>query len=320
MIPVAMAGRAMLRRAIVASVFGIALAGAAAAQSGTGLPGGQQRLDVLLDNISTVPHRNWPKAAEAFIQAASEAEMADVVAVAIPALGDPREEQRYYALVGLGAAAMASVENGEALAAEAVALVDSLSDDDPWVREAAVAALAAIQPGPPEWTVGDIAALVDDPVRRVAVAAMRTLERVAVGDNDAAGIHAMLDAGDGAERSRAIKVLSRHYRAQGNYREAEWTMIDGLDDPDRGVRWQAATALGDLDDANWSFALWRLDAVRRNPKEDPAVRRAASTAMNNILDRRPARSALAGPASVRTKAGPSLVRLRSRSGPVRIRD
>ncbi len=318
--PVVMAGRGVLRQVIAVLVLGITLAGAAAAQSGSGLQGGQQHLDVLLDNISTVPHRNWPKAAEAFVLAASDAEMTDMIAVAITALDDPRVEQRYYALVGLGAAAIASVENGEALAAEAAVLVNCLSDDDPWVREAAVAALAAIQPGPPEWTVGNIAALVDDPVRRVAVAAMRTLERVAVGHEDAAGIYAMLDAGDGSERSRAIKVLSRHYRAQENYREAERTLIDGLDDPDRGVRWQAATALGDLDDANWSFALWHLDAVRRNPKEDAAVRRAASTAMNNILDKRLVPAALAGRASVRTQAGPGPVRLRSRSGPVRIRD
>ena len=209
--------------------------------------------------------------------------MADVIAVAMPALGDSRVEQRYYALVGLGAAAMASVENGEALAAAAAALVANLSDDDAWVREAAVAALAAAQPAPPEWTVGAIGGLLDDAEPRVAVAAMLALERVAFGHTEAGAVYSMLHAEDASARSRAIKVLAMYYGAEGNYGEAEWTLIQGLHDRDRGVRWQSATALGNLHEGHWDFALWHLHSVRRNRAEDPKVRRAAATAINNIL-------------------------------------
>lgn len=278
-------GRNKLVQVMIAAALGLAMAGGdAAAQSDGGLHGTQNRLAALLENISSVPHQNWPNAAEAFIFAAADADMTDMIAVTIPALNDSRVEQRYYALVGMGAAAMASVENGEGLTEEAPALVASLSDDDAWVREAAVAALAATQPAPPDWTVGAIIGLTGDPEPRVAVAAMQALERVAVGHAEAGAIYSMFHADDAPARSRAVKVLATYYGAQGNYREAEWTLIQGLHDPGTGVRWQAATALGNLDEAQWAFAVWHLHYVSRDPAEDPMVRRAATTAINNILN------------------------------------
>lgn len=278
-----------IRHAVIAAAvgLGVAVGGAQAKPPSAGNPagnkGGPDGLAAMLEEISTAPEASRRQAADAFVTAATGAEMADVMAAAVPALGDSRADQRYYALTGLGAAALASVGNGEELSNAAQALVAGLSDQDASVRVAAAAALAAIQPGPPDWAAGPLIDLLDDPEPRVASAAMRALERLSASYVGHDAVYAALDSENPADRSRAVRVLGALAVDGAGDTDSAWALAGALRDPDANVRWQAATALGGLGGAG-VIGLRELHAVSRSRTEDPAVRRAAATAINTILD------------------------------------
>ncbi len=278
-----------LRHAVIAVALGlgVAVGGAQAkppsAGNSAGNKGAPADLAALLEEISMTPEASRRQAADAFVTAAVGAEMADVMAAAVPALDDSRADQRYYALTGLGAAGLASTGNGEELSNAAQALVDGLSDQDASVRVAAAAALAAIQPGPPDWAAGPLTDLLDDPEPRVASAAMRALERLSASYVGLDAVYAALDSENPADRSRAVRVLGALAVDGAGETGSAWALAGALRDPDANVRWQAATALGGLGGAG-VVGLRDLHAVSRNRTEDPAVRRAAAMAIDGILN------------------------------------
>ncbi len=278
-----------IRHAVIAAAVGlvVAVGGAQAKPPSAGNPAGNKGalvdLAALLEEISMVPEASRRQAADAFITAAIGAEMGDVMAATVPALGDSRAEQRYYALTGLGAAGLASTGNGEELSNVAQAMVNGLSDQDASVRAAAAAALAAIQPGPPDWAAGPLIDLLADPEPRVASAAMRALERLSASYVGLDAVYAALDGESPADRSRAARALGALAAAGAGDTDSAWALAGALRDPDANVRWQAATALGGLGD-DGIIGLRELRAVSRSRSEDPAVRRAAETAINTILD------------------------------------
>lgn len=238
-------------------------------------------LAALLEEISTAPEADRRGAADVFVTAAAGAEMADAIAAIVPALDDFRVEQRYYAFIGLGAAGSASAGNGEELSDVAPALVKGLTDRDASVREAAASALATIRPSPPDWAAGPLIELLDDPETRVTSAAMRALERLPANYVGLDAVHAVLDGDNPANRGRAVRVLGAQGARTGSM-GAAWALAGALHDEDASVRWQAATALGGLGDTG-AVGLRDLRAVERNKAEDPAVRRAAATAINTIV-------------------------------------
>jgi len=232
-------------------------------------------------SLTTVP-ADRRSAADAFIGAAMAANMDTVIGATLPALADHRDEQRYFALVGLGAAAMASNENGEELSDLAYVLAASLADTEAQVREAAAATLAAIQPAPPIWMADALVQLLSDPDRRVASAAARVLERMPANKSGYEAAYLALDAEDPASRSRATRLLGAYGGQSGDITPA-WIITPGLDDPEAAVRWQTAAALGDMGDTS-VVAVRSLWAVSRDETETPAIRRAAATAINSVLD------------------------------------
>jgi HEAT repeat protein len=280
--------RGTMRFALLAAALSLGMAfGSANAKSsmagGAGLNKGRaMNLAAMLEDISTVPEDERRGAADAFVGAAVGAGMRDLIVAVLPALEDDREEQRYYALVGLGAAALASRENGEELGDIAQALVNRLYDDHASVRETAAATLAAIQPATPDWAAGPLTDLLDDTEPRVVSAAMRALERLTANYLGLDAMQAMMDNGDAARRSRAIRVLGSQ-AADTTEVEVHWMLVWALQDPDAGVRWQAATAMGSLGNVG-EFALQDLHAMSKSRAETPENRRAAATAFNTILD------------------------------------
>lgn len=235
----------------------------------------------LLEEISMAAPEDRSGAADVFVIAAMGAEMDAVIDVALPALDDYRDEQRYYALVGLGAAGMASMENSEKLSEMAFVLVDSLADGNAPVRAAAAATLAAIQPAPPEWAADPLTERLDDPNPRVASAAMHALERMPANNAGLDAAYWTFDGDNPANRSRAARLLGA-YGAQSDDIMPAWVLTTGLSDPDTAVRWQTATALGNMGRAA-VVAVRGLRAVSRDKTEDPEVRRAAATSLNSIL-------------------------------------
>lgn len=278
--------RTKIRQALLAATVGLVVAIGGAEAKAPASPGanGQgantDKLAALLAEISSPDQSDRAAAADAFVAAAIGADVTDVVAATSSALTDSRPEQRYYALVGLGAAGVASSENGENLADAVFQIVAMLTDEDPAVREAAAATLAAIQPGPPTWAAAPLTDLLDDPEPRVASAAMRALERVSAMHEGMDTVQAAMDEDKAPRRSRAVRVIG----AQGGNGDAwltAWLLRGALRDPDKSVRWQAATALGSLEQAG-IFALRDLRRIKRNGREDPAVRRAAAIAIATI--------------------------------------
>ena len=275
--------KAKLCCAIAAAAIGLGVAagGAYAKPPAAGGVGNPNDLAAMLEWISTAPETGRREAADAFVTATVGADMVDVVAAVLPALGDYREEQRYYALTGLGAAGLASIENGEGLFDVAQALVDSLADDSASVRTAAAATLAAIQPNPPDWAAGPLTDLLDDPEPRVVSAAMRALERLSANYAGLDPVYEALDGDNAGNRSRAARVIGAQGASTGDPTSA-WMLAGALGDPDAGVRWQTATALGGLGDAGM-IGVRNLKAVSHDPAENPGVRRTAETAINTIL-------------------------------------
>lgn len=277
--------RGKLWTAIAAIAVGLVIAanGAnATPPAGKGKPPVAANLARLLEEISLAAPADRGGAADAFVTAALGAGMDAVIDAALPALDDYRDEQRYYALVGLGAAGLASMENGEELSEIAFVLVSGLADGEATVRAAAAATLAAIQPAPPEWAADPLIELLGDPNPRVASAAMRALERMPANDAGFNAAYSAFDGDNSANRSRAARLLGA-YGAQGADIKPAWVLAAGLGDPDAAVRWQTATALGDMGGAA-IVAVRGLRAVSRDKAEDPMVRRAAKTALNSILD------------------------------------
>ncbi|MEN8196440.1 MAG: HEAT repeat domain-containing protein, partial [Pseudomonadota bacterium] len=190
----------------------IAAGGAnAAPPSGNGKPAAPPakatNLARLLEEISLAAPADRRGAADAFVSAALGAKMDAVIDAALPALDDYRDEQRYYALVGLGAAGLASMENGEKMLEIAFVLVAGLADREASVRAAAAATLALIQPAPPEWAVAALIELLGDPNPRVASAAMRALERMPANDAGFEAAYSAFDGDNSANRSRAARLL-----------------------------------------------------------------------------------------------------------------
>lgn len=273
--------RAMILTAMAAAAVGLGIAAGSAGATPPPGKGKPAELVSLLENISLAGPDGRRDAADVFVSAAMGADMDEVIAASSPALDDPRAEQRYYALVGLGAAGLASIENGERLSDAAYSLVYSLADEDPAVRAAAAASLSAVQPAPPEWAATSLIDLLDDPDPRAAAAAMRALELI---NANAAGLdaaYAAFDSDNSATRSRAARLVGA-YGAQTGDADAVWELVVALGDPDAAVRWQVATALGEIGDKAL-IAVRDLWTVSRDRTEDPAVRRAAATSLNSIL-------------------------------------
>ena len=280
--------KGFFRFAVLTAALGLGMAfgGAEAKSPANGGAGGNNgrpgHLAALLEEISVSPDSDRTSAADAFVAAAAGSNIEDVIDVALPVLEDEREEQRYYALVGLGAAALSSTENGEKLGDVALALVTRLYDDQASVREAAAATMAAVHPAPPDRTGGPLTDLLDDPEPRVVSAAMRALERLPADYAGLDAVQTMAEAENAADRSRAVRLLGvPGDGAMGM--EATSMLIWALHDTDAEVRWQATTALGSFGDAG-RFALRDLYAMSRDRNETPENRRAAETAFNTILD------------------------------------
>jgi len=267
----------------VAAAMGLGIAASSADASPPAGNGKPTTLTALLEDVSLVAPEQRRNAADAFVVATIGANMEDVIATATPALDDLRAEQRYYALVGLGAAGLASTENGEYLMDIAYTLVYSLADEDATVRTAAAATLSAIQPAPPEWAADSLINLLDDPEPRVASAAMRALERIAANAAGLDAAYSVFASSNPGNRSRAARLVGA-YGAETDDVDATWELVVALRDPDAGVRWQAASALGDMGKTAL-VAIRDLWAVSRDSTEQPAVRRAAATSINSILAR-----------------------------------
>lgn len=235
----------------------------------------------LLDAVGTGGPDDRSRAADDFVAAAASADMNAVMAAAIPGLYAFDPEIRYYSLVGLGAAALAAPANAELLAGATPHLAARLADDDPAVREAAAATLAAVQPAPPGWTAGPLATTLSDTEPRVVAAAQAALERVGPVDARAQElVSAGLFDADPDLRSRAVRTLA----AVGGGTEAGLSLlIWSLGDADSGVRWQAATSLGALGPAAIEAAP-QLVLMAENPDEDTAVREAAGNALVSIAE------------------------------------
>lgn len=262
------------------------LAGLASASPGKGgkddSPGHEmQGLVALLLAIGDAAPGTEVAAADTFMVAALGAEIDHAAHAARVGLDDARPALRYYGIAGLGASAMASRENGEDMDHYLPLLVDALADPEPSVREVAAATIAACLPRVPAWVGPHLTALLDDPEPRVVSAALSTLRFVAPDGTQTGHAMAEMDDEDANRRSRAVKVLGAAVAGTGD-RDALWAVIDSLRDPAASVRWQAATALGALDQAGLE-ALGPLHRVASDRREDIPVRRAARIALDTIL-------------------------------------
>lgn len=244
-----------------------------------GLFGNGESLAGLLQALAAAGPDGRARAAEAFVAAAASSGMDEVMAAALPGLYDFDPVVRYYSLVALGASALGSTGNAEMLADAVPYILGRLADDEAAVREAAAAALATIQPAPPTWTAGPLTAALADADSRVVAAAQAALELVGPADAYTLEIvSADLYSEDAALRSRAVRTLGA---VAGDTEAGLSLLIWSLGDADAGVRWQAATSLGEIGPAAIE-ATFDLANMAGDADEDPDVRDAAATALASI--------------------------------------